>query len=201
MKWILDPGHGGLAFGQYLTPGKRSPEVPPGLYEGAFNRLISQGIATTLKALKGVEVAQTAIGPINIPLKNRVAFVNGLQKRVGNCVLISLHVNAAPGKGWSSARGFTIFKPRRQFPHLIEKSHKLATLIESELRVADYTSSRGIKEANFTIIQKVNCPAVLVEMGFMTNQMEVKALNDPAVQADIIGALVRAMIGFEQGGE
>jgi N-acetylmuramoyl-L-alanine amidase len=75
MKWILDPGHGGMAFGHYMTPGKRSPQVPPGIYEGEFNR----AIANSVHDGNYLETIVTNPGPINISLKKRVSFVNSIK--------------------------------------------------------------------------------------------------------------------------
>lgn len=78
-KYLLLAGHGGMAFGHYLTPGKRSPEVGPNP------------------------------GPYNIPQAERVKLVNDIHRRAGDCILIVVHANAAAGKGWNDANGFRVF--------------------------------------------------------------------------------------------
>ena len=74
IKFLLDPGHGGVAFSHYLTPGKRSPEVPPGIFEGEFNRAVCGYLNNGEKFLSIVP------GPIQVPLESRVGFVNKLAK-------------------------------------------------------------------------------------------------------------------------
>ena len=73
--WILSPGHEGLSpGGLYLRKGKQSPEVPPGIYEGVFNRQISQAVWYFGAHIGGLEILDIAQGPINIPLKNRIEY-------------------------------------------------------------------------------------------------------------------------------
>ena len=182
-RWILDPGHGGMAFDTYMTAGKQSPEVPPGIYEGEFNRSVCELISWSLD-----DVEITAPGPINIPLKDRVRFVNQLHKRFKDCVLISIHANAAAGSGWSKARGLVVFHSKKASAD----SKRLAKLVEGELAFADYTKSRGIKKANHTITTKVKCPAILVECGFMTNKEEAASLASYKTQNLIADAIVSA---------
>ena len=196
-NWILDPGHGGIAFGQYMTKGKRSPEVPPGIYEGEFNREVCQWISamylSVTPAHRERDPIFTVVGALNVPLAYRVSFVNELQRRVKDCALISVHANAAPGKGWSDPRGFTVFTDRTND----QDSYNLAHLIEKELTALGYTDSRGVRQANHAMTFKTTCPAVLVECGFMTNKEEAKHLATPNAQHAIGGAIARAMIKYE----
>jgi len=189
MKFLLDPGHGGLAFGHYLTPGKRSPEIPPGIYEGAFNRRICRIVEFRAQEYKQLDALSIAPGPANIPLKARVSFVNQLYRREKNLALISVHCNAAAARGWSTANGFTIFISRRAS----DKSKELAQILHE--RYADIVPirSRGIKQKNFTMIHKTKCPAVLLEMGFMINRREVIKLQLQATQEKIVSAILAAM--------
>ena len=185
--FLLDPGHGGIAAGHYLTPGKRSPEVPPGIYEGEFNREVCNWIVR-LNA-KYHNVINTNLGPINIPLTSRVSFVNQFCKREKNCALISLHANAAKKKGWSKGSGFVIFHSRKAS----KKSKRLARIMLEEFKSLNYFSSRGIKQANHTVTTKTNCPAILIECGFMTNKHDAELLADPITRHRIARVIAQGM--------
>lgn len=190
MKFLLDPGHGGLAFGHYLTPGKRSPEIPPGFYEGDVNRRICQLI--TERHASNYEMLTIAPGPVNIPLAARVKFANQLYRREPNLALISIHCNASAKRGWSAPNGFVVF---RQFG-ADSKTHKLAGVLHSYYNDLGIFRSRGIKEANFAMIRGPKCPSVLLEMGFMTNKEDTRLLQDPHTQIRIAGAISDAMSAF-----
>jgi len=190
MKWIIDPGHSGLVDGFYLTQGKRSPEVPPGIYEGEFNR----NIAFYIEHLREGDTVITAQGPLNPTLASRTAFANMLHKKFGNCALISIHANAAQGNGWSPAQGLTVFTHPQPSP----RSATLASLLEDELNRVNYTYSRGIRKARFTMLTKTQCPSVLLELGFMTNKEEAERLADHYTQLKIAEAISRAMTSYEE---
>lgn len=185
-KFLLDPGHGGLAFGHYLTPGKRSPEVPPGIFEGDFNRRVCK----LIEQYDPEQYLNIAPGPIQIPLKARVDFVNKLAK-LEDCVLISVHANAAPGVGWTSANGFTVFISKGASV----RSERLASMIHDEF--IGITESRGIKRESFTIIKQVTCPAVLVECGFMTNRIDAEFMASDVGQKTFAAAIHDACERFK----
>lgn len=177
MYWILDPGHGGMSFGYYLTKGKQSPQVPPGIYEGEFNRSVCE-MAQNLRP----NIIVTIPGPINVPLKIRAKYINELATKLGpeNCALISVHANAMGRRGWDDAKGFTVFHSRTP----LRESKRLANVAERCLTEANYAESRGVKKANFGIITfghkrilKVKIPAILVELGFMTHWDEASLLG------------------------
>ena len=189
IKFLLDPGHGGVAFSHYLTPGKRSPEVPPGIFEGEFNRAVCGYLNNGEKFLSIVP------GPIQVPLESRVGFVNKLAK-LEDVALVSVHANAAgDGKQWNAANGFTIFTSK----NASKKSELLARCLESEFddHFGGIIKSRGIKTANFTIIKQSKCPAVLVECGFMTHKSDVAFLSSGSGQRAIAAAIYAACAAYE----
>lgn len=49
------------------------------------------------------------------------------------------------------------------------------------------------RHANFTVLHAAGIPSVLIEMGFLSNVADEAALNDPAHQAVIAGAMTRAV--------
>lgn len=195
INWILDPGHPGMAFDQYLIRGKQSPQVPPGIYEGKFNRSICDTITCYQDAVV------TVPGPINVPLSTRVKFARQLNKRIGNCALISVHANAAGKSGWSGANGFAIFHSRQAS----EKSKLLARIVEEELSSGqDRIKSRGIKKANFSIItlgqKKIlngGMPSILVELGFMTNWDEAALLAKAGYRWILANLVSQSMTRYE----
>lgn len=191
MKFLLDPGHGGMAFEYYLTPGKRSPEIPPGIYEGVYNREICKLVENAVVLfVHNFDVETIASGPINIPLAARVKFANQIYKRDRNCALISIHCNASPKPGWSSANGFAVFHKRSQA--LAEIVHDSYNRNNVDIR------SRGIKLANFTMVNRPLCPSVLLEMGFMTSAEEVALMQRPETKEAIVEALLGAMDNYTE---
>ena len=196
MKFLLDPGHGGLSFGHYLTPGKRSPEVPPGIYEGAYNRLICSLIEDELEKYprENIDVLTLAPGPVNIPLKARWRYINHMWRIFDReLALISIHCNAMGWGKWRVANGFVVFKPKTR---CTDRHDRLAQIIHDHYDRLVPFRSRGIKQANFTMLSRPICPSILLELGFMTNYDDVTKLKDPEVQNNIVKAIIHAMCDF-----
>ena len=52
------------------------------------------------------------------------------------------------------------------------------------------------KNNSFIVTSQVNVPSVLVELGFVTNEADAKALSDPAHRAHLAEALATGVIGY-----
>ncbi len=72
-------------------------------------------------------------------------------------------------------------------------SQRVASLIQEELDSALGLRDRGVKQAPFRVLMGAAMPAVLVEVGFLSNPEEEARLQDPAYRADLVDALVRAI--------
>lgn len=79
--------------------------------------------------------------------------------------------------------------------HLSE-SQRLAALIQEELNQTLKLRNRGVKQAPFTVLMGAASPAVLVELGFISNPDEEAKLLEPAYRADLVESLVRAIMRF-----
>ena len=103
MVFLLDNGHA------KKTLGKCSPVLPDGtrFYEWEFNRDIVKRIAAELDKL---HIKYHILVPEDIEdvsLTTRAARANTYCQKYGknNCLLISVHANAAGNGGWMNARG------------------------------------------------------------------------------------------------
>lgn len=198
--WIIDSGHGGLIDNVYQTSGKRSPKWSDGsiYYEGVGNRQIAKKVGDQLQKL-GIDFVYT-VDPSNgkdVSLTTRINFVNKLPAK--NKVLISIHSN---GASVESASGFEIFTSKGQ-----TKSDAIATIIYEEFQ-KEFTESKFRtdmsdgdvdKENPLYVTGKSNCPAVLLECFFMTNEKECKEiLMTEEGQNRIVKCIVQAICRLEQ---
>jgi len=77
--------------------------------------------------------------------------------------------------------------------HHLSESQRLARLIQEELNNTLGLRDRGVKQAPFRVLMGAAMPAVLVELGFLSNPREERRLQDPAYRAQLVDALVRAI--------
>ncbi|MEM7049481.1 MAG: N-acetylmuramoyl-L-alanine amidase [Acidobacteriota bacterium] len=82
-----------------------------------------------------------------------------------------------------------------QSQHLAE-SQRLAALIQEELNSALGLRDRGVKQAPFRVLMGAAMPAVLVELGFISNPEEERKLQDAAYRAELVDAVTRAVVRF-----
>jgi N-acetylmuramoyl-L-alanine amidase len=80
----------------------------------------------------------------------------------------------------------------------IERSAEFAALVEAALRQRVPMSPHAIQQAPFRVLVGANMPAVLIEMGFLTNAAEERALSANERQNAIVQALVDAVVKFRE---
>lgn len=78
----------------------------------------------------------------------------------------------------------------------IQESASLAQSVEASLRQRVPMSARAIQQAPFRVLVGANMPAVLVEMGFITNPAQEKQLQSDEFQNLIVQALVESISRF-----
>jgi N-acetylmuramoyl-L-alanine amidase len=82
-----------------------------------------------------------------------------------------------------------------QSAYLIQSS-QLAELIQNQLNQLLGTLNRGIKQAPFKVLTGVACPAVLVEVAFISNPEEERKLLDEQFQRNVAQAIYRGLARF-----
>ncbi|PQJ91697.1 N-acetylmuramoyl-L-alanine amidase [Photobacterium phosphoreum] len=200
---LLDPGHGGVINGIYQTPGKRSPLWSDGsqLFEGEFNRAITQGISQAL-TLRGIEnkIIVPELEDISLPTRVRRANHLVTQYPVHQCLLISVHANAGGGSG------FEIFTSRGQTDSDIiadHITHAFTQVFPNKPLRCDYSDGDSDKERGFYMLRKTRMAAVLTENFFMDNEVECcLILMQPKGRQKIIDYHVRGILAWvrEEGG-
>lgn len=78
----------------------------------------------------------------------------------------------------------------------LTQSSRLAELIQNELNTLLGTKNRGVKQAPFKVLTGVACPAVLVEVAFISNPDEERKLLSDDFQARIAQAIYSGLAKF-----
>ena len=180
---ILDAGHG------INTPGKCAPDKS--LYEWSWNREI---VAMLCERLYGLEHVQTVIlvpEEHDVPLKERVRRVNTIYhdaKIAGKeCLLISIHINAAGHGTWNKASGWSVWVSN----NASEKSKQFAQIAYGEAISMGLQGNRVVPKenywtSNFYILKNTPCPAVLTENMFQDNKEDVALLKSDKGKEKIV---------------
>jgi N-acetylmuramoyl-L-alanine amidase len=73
------------------------------------------------------------------------------------------------------------------------KSTDLAKFIQSNYASQNDRLSRGVKEQGILILQRCGMPAVLTEIGFISNPSEERYMNSSEGQAEIVNSIFKAV--------
>jgi N-acetylmuramoyl-L-alanine amidase len=57
-------------------------------------------------------------------------------------------------------------------------------------------SSNGVKKADYRVLTHTKCPAVLVELGYMSNRWEAKQLNNNDMQRHLAQAVAEGITDY-----
>lgn len=187
------------------TPGKCSPDKK--FYEYIYSRQICQEIKVQLQALGYkvyIDIEQDDM-PVSTSkeLIERCRIVNNLQVKHGNCIYISIHVNASAIDGkWHNATGWEIYTSPGK-----TEADKLATCIYDSAKAnfkntqklrTDFSDGDPDKEAEFYVLKHTNCPAVLTENFFMDSKKDIDYLQSDLGYHQIVRTHVEGIIKYIQ---
>lgn len=104
-----------------------------------------------------------------------VGYVAGMCNALNPEVVVSLHSNASENL---KATGTETL-----YWHTSEKGKKLATAVQNQMVKALGLPSRGVKARdNLSVLQKTNCPAIIVEPFFISNANDYKVAMEKLPQ-------------------
>ena len=168
---VIDPGHGGADGGAVSASGAKESEINLATAVKLRDLAGFFGIDTIMtrqsEEIPYPESAGTIREKKIYDQNSRVELVNSTE----NAILISIHQNNYPDTSPSGAQVFYSDN---------DCSVAIAENIKSEFETAIGTEqTRGIKEIgdDIYLFQKIDCPAVLVECGFMSNPEDFALLS------------------------
>lgn len=80
----------------------------------------------------------------------------------------------------------------------LEQSLDFATLVQKYASHGPISNNRGVKQDNFIVLWKCTMPAVLIELGFISNQSDMNALTDKTCQQNIAGNIFKAFQAYKK---
>jgi len=172
---ILDAGHGGH------DQGGRS-------VRGYNEKVLALDVAKRTKPILeryGYRVILTRNSDVFIPLGQRVAISNSYP----NSVFVSIHFNHARRRAASGLETY-YYNPRYR---------RFAANIQQEILKTYRCPDRGVKPARFYVLRNNRRPAVLVELGFLSNASDNKLAQDPRHRQRLAEAIARGILDERAG--
>lgn len=94
----------------------------------------------------------------------------------------------------SSAESYIIFSLMQNV--YLDKSLKLASMVQDEFREKAKRADRGVKQAGFLVLWHTKMPSILIETGFISNEDEEKYLMSETGQDYLASAIYRAIRNY-----
>ncbi|MFC4100097.1 N-acetylmuramoyl-L-alanine amidase family protein [Paenibacillus xanthanilyticus] len=187
---LIDVGHGGVDGGTVYN----------GLLEKDINLAVGKKLYLLLRS-SGIRAVMNRDGDYALSDDNRwhgsrsrhqrdLSQRTELSRELDTTLVVSLHVNWADDR---SANGPLVFHQREG------QSALLAGFIQHALNVQQNTSAWPRIGKSYFLLKTIRQPAVIVEMGFMSNPRDRALLTHPRTQlqiADAIASGVRNYILF-----
>lgn len=193
--WLLDAGHGGLdANGNYVTaPHKMFDHVDFKIYEGEVNRIITKKLIQKLNSA-GIKYRLIHNEVRDTPLFERVIKADVIYRTDPNSIYLSIHCNAGGG------RGIEFYTSPGQTKSDIFCSAFLKVFDDwGKFRLRkDYSDGDADKEANFYVLRKTDCPALMAELLFFDNKQEALYLMSKKGTDELAEKLFQSILYVEE---
>jgi len=212
---VIDAGHGGAEEGA---------KGPGGALEKQVTLSVARRLKAALESRLGLRVILTRDGDTTIGLDERAAVANNNKADLfvslhanaspraaisgAQVFYLSLdeYGDAAERAAHTESESLPVFGGGSRDIELIlwdmaqaryiKESAALAQSVEASLRQRIPMNARAIQQAPFRVLVGANMPAVLVEMGFITNPGQEKQLQSDEFQNQIVQSLVESITRF-----
>jgi len=212
---FLDPGHGGKDPGAHIK----------NLREKDINLKIGLLLLSDLKKIYpnlDIQISRTTDKYVSLSQRSELANKSILKDDNAHCIFISIHANSTEYN--PNPLGFEVYyldrEYRRNVIELNENTNKnddiqniLNSILEEdysldsikladsiskgmEKKIGNLSKNRGIKEKDFFVIRNSKMPAVLLEVGFMSNPKEARLLANNFYLKKISDGIVLGIKNF-----
>jgi N-acetylmuramoyl-L-alanine amidase len=171
IKVVIDAGHGGIDGGAQ--------------FNSILEKQIVADVSNQLKVLcadKNIEIILLRPEDEFISLQDRVSKI----KTLSPDLVISLHANYSQDR---ERNGVEVFVANNNFT---VKSSYFGTKILESFKQKDFKTS-SLQSANFYLLKNVDCPAVTIELGFLSNEEDIKYLNSEFGQKFLAKQIVSSL--------
>ena len=211
---VIDPGHGGSQLGAVGRGGTKEKDIV--LQVARRARRMLAGVAD-------VEVVMTRQEDDDVELEERVEMANLLKADLFVSIHANSFPSASLGgvetffhsieasgeearrvasfenapkgkKGRAAPDTLSFILQDMQGAEKLRDSSRLAHLVQEQLAKAVPFENRGVMQADFTVLRGTRMPSILIELGFLTNPREEKALGEALVQEKVANAIRKGVL-------
>lgn len=171
---MIDAGHGGQDNGATSVRGRFEKDFNLSIAQQLFAKLSVDGVMYP-RLMRATDEYIAPLARANIANEAAVD------------VFVSIHANAAPSPLVSGLETY----------YWRDDSVVLAEVLHRELRASLGSVDRGVRKQRFAVVRETRMPAVLLELGFLSNAAEEQLLFLPETQQRIVDAIVRGLYVYD----
>ena len=189
---VLDAGHGGADGGAVSADGTPEDDINLAIVLRLRDLFALMGRQTVLTRTGEASLADPDSATLRqekvSDTKNRVTLINS----VANGCLISIHQNTLPGH--PTVHGAQVF-----YGKVTDSDARAAAVQQALNRAINTDNEKNAKPigSDIYIMAHVNCPAILVECGFLSNSAETKLLLSPEYQTKLAAAICCGYLQYQ----
>lgn len=183
---VIDAGHGGIDGGAISDDGTKESDINLAIALRLDSIVRFCGQKTVMTRLDDSLKTDMISYSEHKDLEIRAAMINN----TANAVLISIHQNDYPT---AQPKGAQVLYSSH------EGSERLGKLLQANLILQLDPENRRVAcpaPKDLYLTANTNCPAVLVECGFMSNNFEVLKLKDPKYQTELAALIAASYLSF-----
>jgi N-acetylmuramoyl-L-alanine amidase len=212
----IDAGHGGDDSGVAGAAGTKEKDL---------TLAVSRRLKTALETRLGIRVILTRDEDRNVPIDERTATANhnkadvflslhangSLRPRTGGAAILYASFDKGTEEAARASSGAErvptfgggmrdielVLWDLAQTRH-VDRSSVFARILEAQLRGRVPLASRPVDRAPLLVLESANMPAVLIEMGYLTNPDQERHLTGNDTQNALVQAIVEAVLRFRE---
>lgn len=188
---IIDAGHGGEDGGAIGIDGSLEKDLNLDIAQKLFDSLTQSGIKCVM-----TRTEDTLLYDRNQDYEGRKKALDmqariAITEKYDNAIFVSIHQNSFPVEKYNGFQAY--YSPNDP------RSQVLAALTESEVREKLQPSNKRAakcSDGKIFLLDKLTCPAVLLECGFITNAEECARLGTEEYRTQLAHTLSDSIIAF-----
>lgn len=186
---VIDPGHGGPDGGAEGIDGTQEKGISLAVSEKLRDYLQQSGAMVYLTREEDKDLADTDTAGLSRrkseDIRKRLEFIHEKEADF----FVTIHLNAIPSTRWSGAQTF-------YYPKFPESKHLAQTIQAEIVRNLENTDRAALAINGIYLLKQAEVPGSLVEIGFLSNELERELLKQESYQRQIAASVYEGILRY-----
>jgi N-acetylmuramoyl-L-alanine amidase len=185
---VIDPGHGGYDPGAVAAQAVYEKEITLQVSRRLQALLSGDGVKAVLTRDEDEDYVSDGVSGRKNKKRSDLDYRINMAAGIQADIFVSLHVNAVAKGNNSGAETF--------YYNLSAEGKRLAEAIQNELIGIPGMNRRVAKPGDYYVVKNTKMPAVIVELGYLSNSAERNKLQREDYQEELAVAIARGIARY-----